>query len=1207
MPGLADILPQPQTQGLAAILPPPSPAGPLEAIAQGIKSAPSDLLAVGKAGLGMAKNVATDLGNAARLAGATVGIGADGLGMGIANMSPAERSSAAGGAALLAGGPVEKLATEGLLKAGLPAIAAKLAAGGAYWGGAGAAQNAIAGRSPQEIAAGGGLAAILGAGAHALAAPGEAAGKWPLPTEQGTGPVAEPLTTAPTHPVGALTVRGKTGVIPEPGAVYHGTANPALTKENLDASLTKVDNLFGQGVYLTDNPDIAASYAHGKAGPGGVPVVYKSQLGDIKALDLEKPATPEVIAAYAKAKPGFPSDEGTPELDAAIKKPGVTGQELHQALSNDATEASHQEGLPSHEFLESFDNVTNALREQGYDALTHTGGLRIGKVQHKVTILLDPQDYGMVGRKPDIQSFEPAPTATPFRTVPIYAAPNPKTQAFATGTSRAEIEAERAANAAKIAPKPVPPNLREQLVQSPLTGGPAGLVTPAYDELANLGAGGRESANMLRRMAKNEDLNLGEARHQLGDEKAMPVPDSPLDMAISRRLRGLVPPEEAGNAANEGAAKQQGYYQSWLSRAAAAGHMIRDEHGDMVPVPPVPENDYMPRPSVPVNVLRDPGNPITMNVTRGLYEEGAAKSPEQAAQMVRARVALADGIENGDTAGAIKALVKNGKADNETQALNMLKRQALTPGRQLGSSASYARTGNDNLFFDRSATRTAIRFMHESEPALARTEALGPDTEGNGMAGLADALKKVPAKLSQRALQLVNYIDKGPNKEGVAGQMLDSMGRGLSRSVIGPFTTLEHAFQPQNLTLRVEPKAWAEALEHMTSHDAETQAADREFAVHAGVMNPEAMQHYQDAMGGGQGTMSNMQMKGIGMTDTYMKNRFAAALAGRAETRNWADMLVRNPTSQRARYELTTLGADPDEVLKNGGATQDDLRRGALHVADDTIFQGHRGNMPMWMGETSGGRMFGRLKSFLYNQSNLVAKQTVGRLAEGDKAGGAWRAARTAGILATLFPATTMVVNKTKDWVEGKQEPEGAGAQYAKAATGVPTLGYGSSLIQAGAAAVRHKDYSPILGAMTGQPLERAAHGIEEGLQMGFGSSKPGPKGAAPANQLSQYQKQQAFGENVPFVGYGLAPTAFPTKTAGTSGLPAILHNAGIGPVTPEGNMVVLRGQLNDAKKSLAVANRYNDHAEAVRQGRLITQYQNQLAKMAQDRKAARQ
>ena len=212
---------------------------------------------------------------------------------------------------------------------------------------------------------------------------------------------------------------------------YHGTASD-LSPVNLDPTATKSSrNLFGPGIYLTDDAaGIPQGYAksaakranrhakkvrqtlqHSPNKPRGFEdpavieeKVYEARVQPRKILDLEEDAPLEVREIFkdldASLREHTYLDEGKPTKvyvrARAHPEFQITTGDLYDGLKKDLADPDNFDGLSgmlSYEADDIFSMLAEDLRRKGYDALTHTGGLRTGNKPHQVLIMLDPNDY----------------------------------------------------------------------------------------------------------------------------------------------------------------------------------------------------------------------------------------------------------------------------------------------------------------------------------------------------------------------------------------------------------------------------------------------------------------------------------------------------------------------------------------------------------------------------------------------------------------------------------------------------------------------------------------------------------------------------------------------------------------------------------------------------------------------------------------------
>lgn len=157
---------------------------------------------------------------------------------------------------------------------------------------------------------------------------------------------------------------------------YHGTKGSFDTLSNADPDVLSAKSLYGPGIYLTDNPDVAAGYAKTKGkGPEGR--VLQTQLKDIKLLDLEQPVSPEVRSAIEQA------------IGYGLE--GKTGRELIDDLKS-----ALDDGMTPMSEAEDVYNAMHAnLSKLGYYGLRHEGGRYQGKDYgpHNVAILFPENSF----------------------------------------------------------------------------------------------------------------------------------------------------------------------------------------------------------------------------------------------------------------------------------------------------------------------------------------------------------------------------------------------------------------------------------------------------------------------------------------------------------------------------------------------------------------------------------------------------------------------------------------------------------------------------------------------------------------------------------------------------------------------------------------------------------------------------------------------
>lgn len=153
--------------------------------------------------------------------------------------------------------------------------------------------------------------------------------------------------------------------------MYHGTAN--YGHRVFDPYGRSNYGLFGQGVYFTDDPDVAESYTgKGKTKAGKHPGVYEVYLNITNPMDMDATADP------SEWREQFP--------DATFPNSGK-----NEAFYRAMEEYFEDEMYPR---WEAGEIAMESIRGMGYDGITHVGGGRYNKTdtnRHQVYIAFDPE------------------------------------------------------------------------------------------------------------------------------------------------------------------------------------------------------------------------------------------------------------------------------------------------------------------------------------------------------------------------------------------------------------------------------------------------------------------------------------------------------------------------------------------------------------------------------------------------------------------------------------------------------------------------------------------------------------------------------------------------------------------------------------------------------------------------------------------------
>lgn len=162
---------------------------------------------------------------------------------------------------------------------------------------------------------------------------------------------------------------------------YHGTKATMERLSDADVySTSKVENLYGEGLYLTDNPNVARGYAQGK-GRGASGKVLSAKLNDLNLVDLEKPLPDAAWEVYAKQLANYLDETELAELR------GGSGKKVFERLR----EALADEQMPVSEVQLIYGDLNYELSTKGIDGLRHEGGGFRGQKYgpHNVVILFE--------------------------------------------------------------------------------------------------------------------------------------------------------------------------------------------------------------------------------------------------------------------------------------------------------------------------------------------------------------------------------------------------------------------------------------------------------------------------------------------------------------------------------------------------------------------------------------------------------------------------------------------------------------------------------------------------------------------------------------------------------------------------------------------------------------------------------------------------
>ena len=104
--------------------------------------------------------------------------------------------------------------------------------------------------------------------------------------------------------------------------------------------------------------------------------------------------------------------------------------------------------------------------------------------------------------------------------------------------------------------------------------------------------------------------------------------------------------------------------------------------------------------------------------------------------------------------------------------------------------------------------------------------------------------------------------------------------------------------------------------------------------------------------------------------------RIIASEAGRLAGKDYAEGLLKDPTSRYYQEKLLQLGVNPSEVIRGEGFTRDMELQAAKRTSDMTQFRNDVSSLPLWWRTTIWGRLATMFKSFYFQQAKFF-KDTV--------------------------------------------------------------------------------------------------------------------------------------------------------------------------------------------------------------------------------------
>ena len=331
----------------------------------------------------------------------------------------------------------------------------------------------------------------------------------------------------------------------------------------------------------------------------------------------------------------------------------------------------------------------------------------------------------------------------------------------------------------------------------------------------------------------------------------------------------------------------------------------------------------------------------------------------------------------------------------------------------------------DLPFYDPNPKRVLPKYLASTERRLADAEVLGPNLEKVDQ--LLGTIKNPDVQDLMR--RMVKVIRPGANQgEQLAGKALDFT-RGISTTRLSPLSGITNLGQSSNSYLASDAKSF---LKGFTK--AIFTKEGRRLPIESGNLAESVLRAIQQ-QAGGDSRLVGGYLKAIGFTQTEQLNRRIASNVGAEYGKSLYQKLLKNPTNKLIRSELQDLELNPDDLLKTG-FNKDSVLRAAKVFTDRTQFRSREIDLPSIATTTPIGKNLAQFKTFAFQQSRFISKQTIGQLKTNPR-----RALRNIAILATVYPLTGEAIADLRSMISGKERTTRGIERYIEDAAQVGAFG----------------------------------------------------------------------------------------------------------------------------------------------------------------------
>lgn len=418
---------------------------------------------------------------------------------------------------------------------------------------------------------------------------------------------------------------------------------------------------------------------------------------------------------------------------------------------------------------------------------------------------------------------------------------------------------------------------------------------------------------------------------------------------------------------------------------------------------------------------------IRQDVAENIVRRGIRPNVKEAEKFIDDYRTFLDSGQKQDS--LTRYMVETGQAANEAEAFANLQRFRNRTIKRQGS-LEYAREA-DLPFFDPDPTRVIPSFVTNQSKRLAQIEQFGQDNQqiNELIKGIKDTNNN-----ADFARQAVDRILEIANNSQSEGAKVSTVLRSIQGFKLGLASIPNMSQGVLNSLLAADMRAVAAGLKGVV-----TRSGNR-FALRSGATLESVLQETTRETG----ALSKF-LKATGFTATEKANRVIAANAGRSYGNRLFQKVLKNPDNKRAVQELKSFGLNVEEAVKRGKLTDDEVLMIAKKFTDLTQFRSRPQDLPFFASSNS-GKVFFQFKNFIYGQTRLLYRETVGEL----KNKNFGRATRNTLILGTVFPLAGEAVADIRSLITGRKRESKGLERYFENIAQTGAMGILLDTVQAG-------------------------------------------------------------------------------------------------------------------------------------------------------------